>query len=1123
MKTARHIVLLAILLTLVFEAMVTSAGASSITPSRWLPGDDLISPAYNAQIAPAIGQGNGTALIVWTDSRAIVTGGTESETARDIYAMRVDAAGNLLDATPIAVTSAPASQVNPKVAWNGSQWLIVYESTGPNGTGYYETTLQAVRISAAGQVLDATPIPFYGLRPAGGPYWSVASDGTNWVVVNQDTSTSNDIVALRVSPDGIVLDPPTRTVVDSTYYMRSNIKLAHAGGVFLMTYNDAYLNGVNETKAVRFDSNLDLLAAPVQVLTTPASDLVGAGSQFYLAWHQQQPDFSMAVYGTRIDTAGQKLDGSGDNLSGDSFSAAYTDIAAAWDGINWKVTWGQDGVLRTARVNTSGTVLDPGGIAVPGPQAGLIAGVGNGGVQMIWSPYVNSDQGVVTANISAGNTAGPNRDVSIGAPRQVRPDIAGNSNGFMLVYFSSTGSGHRVLAQPLDAAGNPTTAGPVEVAAGDLSSGLGAPAVAWNGSVYLVAWGNGQGIIAQRLNSDGSKIDAAPFMVISSAFGPPDIDAIGDTFLVTGRKYGYTPQFIDAYGARIDGSTGTVLDATPLPLAGGYVSRAPTVAVLGGRWLVVYHSNWSHDESNADTGAVFVSPDGATSGAVGLYNFSTAGGNGVFRVGLASNGNVALMVQSAEISSGVETDLLFRQIYPDGTLGAVTNLTPWRGNQYNPVVAWDGTNFVIVYEEQKNRLADLDMLDGRSDLFGMRVSPAGAIIDPQGFVFSASPIAETLPGIATQGGVWLIAGTLMRNETPFANYRIGYGVLGGGGNQLPVAVAAASPAGGDVPLAVNFSATGSTDPDGSLTAYAWDFGDGSSSTQTHPSHTYTAPGPFVAHLTVTDNAGSQTTQAILVQAVAANQPPIAVAEANPASGPAPLNVTFTAEKSYDPDGPIGNMTWTYHDGSYSYGATGYYTYDEPGVYIVTLTVYDSQNATGVDTVTVTVGGVATATPTATATIAATATRTATAGPTRTPTATPTRRGFRTATPTRTPTPGPTNTPTFTPTPGSGCTVNCLRSTDIALSARGFSVVTVTGNVTVKNELGNLISGATVAVTWQKPDGSQVNQSGQTNSSGVVSFVTSGGRGAYTLTVTNITKTGSIFDPTNSILSKSITR
>lgn len=1107
-------------------------------PANFLPGDALVGPAYNSQLNPDIAQGGNMTLVVWEDSRAIVTGGTESETGRDIYAMRLDAAGNLLDLTPIPVATVSASQSYPKVAWNGSNWLVVFEGYGPNGTGYYDSGLYAVRVSPTGAVLDPNPIPLYGTKPTGGSYWALASDGNNWVVAVQGTSTSGDIVGIRISPAGVVLDPPTRSLVSATYYMRSNIRLAYAGGVFLMTFN-----GSSGTEAMRFDGNLNVLAAPTQILTVSASDLAGAGSQFYLAWHQQQPDFSMAVYGTRLDSNGQKLDGEGDNLSGNTFSDTFSEIGVTWDGVNWRVSWLRNLTeLRTVRVNSSGTVLDQGGVAISGPSAGPTTGNGSGGLQIVWSPYINADQGVVTANVSSVNVASPNRELAIGVPRQVRPDIATNGNGYMFTYLSTTGSAHRVLAQALDAAGNPLTADPVELASGDLLYGPGAPAVAWNGSVYLVAWSSSSagGLFAQRLNPNGSKVDPTPFIVMSSAFGPPDIEAIGSTFLVVGRKYGSTTQSINLFGARVDGNTGAVIDATPITLASGYINRPPAVANLNGRWLVVYHSNWSHDESNADTGMVFVNPDGSKTAASGLYNFSTAGGNGVFRIGLASSGNVAMMVQSAEISSGVETDLLYRFIYPDGSIGPVTNLTPWRGNQYNPQVTWDGSNFVIVYEEQKNRFADLDMLDGRSDLFGMRVSPAGVVLDPQGFVFSTNPVGETLPTVVGGNGVVLIAGALMRNEAGLANYRIGYSFFGSPGNLPPVAVAAASPAGGDIPLAVSFSSAGSYDPDGSLSGYFWDFGDGSSSTVANPSHTYTTSGPFIAYLTVTDQAGAAVRQAILVQALAPNQAPVAVAEANPSSGSVPLDVTFSAAKSYDPDGSIGNFTWTYHDGSYSYGSTGYFTYNQPGTYVVTLTVYDGQGATGIDTVTITVGGSSpTATRTPTPTTVITASPTATRTPTRTPSPTPTRRNFRTPTPTRTSTPtrtatagvtatftatlpaGPTYTPT--PTPSGVCIGNCLRSTDISLSAKGLVTVSVTGLVTVRDESGNLVSAATVFVRWTRPNGSQVTQSAQTNSNGVASFSTSSGRGTYTLEVTNITKSGMTFDPLNSVLSKSITR
>jgi len=79
---------------------------------------------------------------------------------------------------------------------------------------------------------------------------------------------------------------------------------------------------------------------------------------------------------------------------------------------------------------------------------------------------------------------------------------------------------------------------------------------------------------------------------------------------------------------------------------------------------------------------------------------------------------------------------------------------------------------------------------------------------------------------------------------------------GGGNNQAPVAVASANPQSGGAPLAVQFNSDSSYDPDGTIAAYAWDFGDGSVSNEANPSHTYTDAGPYNAVLTVTDNQGT---------------------------------------------------------------------------------------------------------------------------------------------------------------------------------------------------------------------------------------------------------------------------
>ena len=66
-------------------------------------------------------------------------------------------------------------------------------------------------------------------------------------------------------------------------------------------------------------------------------------------------------------------------------------------------------------------------------------------------------------------------------------------------------------------------------------------------------------------------------------------------------------------------------------------------------------------------------------------------------------------------------------------------------------------------------------------------------------------------------------------------------------NLAPIVVLTADPTAGTVPLVVEFSSAGSTDPDGTIVSYEWNFGDGSPVESTaDASHTYTDGGTYTA-------------------------------------------------------------------------------------------------------------------------------------------------------------------------------------------------------------------------------------------------------------------------------------
>ncbi len=136
----------------------------------------------------------------------------------------------------------------------------------------------------------------------------------------------------------------------------------------------------------------------------------------------------------------------------------------------------------------------------------------------------------------------------------------------------------------------------------------------------------------------------------------------------------------------------------------------------------------------------------------------------------------------------------------------------------------------------------------------------------------------------------------------------------------------------------------STDADGSVTAWAWDFGDGATSTQHNPSHTFAAAGTYTVGLTVTDDDGATGSQSKpVVVSPRVSTPPTASFTYSPTS-PTDLDTIAFTDTSTDSDGTVVSWAWNFGDRTTSTARNPSHRYANNGTYRVTLTVRDNDGA-----------------------------------------------------------------------------------------------------------------------------------------------------------------------------------
>lgn len=273
------------------------------------------------------------------------------------------------------------------------------------------------------------------------------------------------------------------------------------------------------------------------------------------------------------------------------------------------------------------------------------------------------------------------------------------------------------------------------------------------------------------------------------------------------------------------------------------------------------------------------------------------------------------------------------------------------------VVTGPASSFVPSFQAPSLNVGDVGVFSARV------VDPSGNDVTNQvasfqwkfgdGGTASGQSVTHTYTGIGTFQVTLTITDNVGRTNFTTQSLTVGQG-------QLPVASFVISPA----PPAVigqtlNFNATGSTAAPGHfITAYTWDFGDGSGGSGPVVTHSYSQNANYVVTLIVTDDAGRQSpVNSQTVQVTNGNPAPDFTF--NPSAPRSGQQVTLDASGSQAAPGrSIVSFSWAFGDGGSGSGQTVVHTFvavgGAPTTYNVLLTVTDSQGKTASVTKAITV-------------------------------------------------------------------------------------------------------------------------------------------------------------------------
>jgi len=272
-------------------------------------------------------------------------------------------------------------------------------------------------------------------------------------------------------------------------------------------------------------------SAPIDPVKFPAvrnQDQAAAadnGSVTLFVWHDSRHGDG-DVYGARVKHDGTVLDPNGIEIAAGSGQQA--EPAVSWDGSNWLVAWSDNGAVQVGRVSPAGAILDAPTTLSGAGQAAHPAVAWNGALHVVvCSEDVANVRKIHGATLDdEGQVVAADAALSLGGS-DVRPSVAAAGANALVAFETSAAGNEDIRAFRVTAAlpsGVITRLDATDVALVSQSDPQEFPAVASNGSAWLVAWedfraraSNGADVRGTRVSSAGAVLDNSTIAIAVGA------------------------------------------------------------------------------------------------------------------------------------------------------------------------------------------------------------------------------------------------------------------------------------------------------------------------------------------------------------------------------------------------------------------------------------------------------------------------------------------------------------------------------------------------------------------------------------------------------------------------------